>query len=63
MNNPNTPTEINPAIDPAIETNEPSEAKPEIVESPEQAPAREAAAIEPSGPGVNGVNGVDPTAK
>ena len=60
MNNPNTPTEINPAIDPAIETNQPSEAKPETVETPEQAPAREAAANEPSTPGVNGV---DPTAK
>ena len=60
MTNPTNPTEINPSAAPAIETNEPSEAKPATVEVPEEAPAREAAPSEAATPAVNGI---DPTAK
>ena len=61
MTNPNSPTEINPAVVPAIEINEPSEAKPATtVETPEIVPAHEAAPDEALAAPV--VNGVDPTA-
>ena len=61
MNNPNNPTEVNPATNPVIEPNEPSEAKPGTVETPEGDPVREASpSDEPTTPVVNGV---DPTAQ
>ena len=61
MNNPNSPTEINPSTNPVIEPNEPSEAKPGTVETPEVDPVREASPNdEPTTPGINGV---DPTAQ